>query len=893
MGLDLTEGLKTAFLSYSISVIVSRAMPDVRDGLKPVHRRILYSMFENSLLWNKRHAKSARIVGDVIGKYHPHGDTAVYEALVRMVQPFSLLEPLINGQGNFGSIDGDPPAAMRYTEAKLSNISKYLLSDLSLDTVDFRLNYDGLEKEPIVLPARFPNILVNGVTGVAVGMATNIPCHNIVEVLDACLYLVDNPEANIVDLMNFVKGPDFPTGGVILGVSGAISALKTGKGGIVICSKTHFEKKANRDFIIVTELPYQVNKARLIENIALLVRDKRIDGISDLRDESDKSGIRIVIEIKRSYEPNLVLNQLLNLTNLKIKYSVNMMVLDKNMRPSLMNLKQILSLFLDHRKEVVRRRSKFEMEKARDKAISLIALYVAMLNMDDVIRIIKDSDTKSEAQKILTTTAWVVDMELKVLIEKVTDVSIKDSVYFLTEIQADSILNMKLHALTKLEKNKVGTEINFLIDNILYYSSILSDYEKLKSVIKDEFSEIKAECGHPRRTVIDNNADEVIDDEDLIKREELVITFTSNGYIKSVSLTNYRTQKRGGKGKVGQSVKDEDFVKDVFVVNSHDEILFFSTKARVYKLKAYRLPHGDPTSKGRAIVNIFELQDGERINTVMPIPPNFHAMNFDIVFISAMGKFKRNKFEDYYYIPTNGKLALSLVENDFLVSVKLCHEDNDALIATRFGKSIRFAIGEARLFKGRVAEGIRGIKLADNDKVISMSILLAVGVDIETRDKYLKVPSKYRTGKLGEGFEVAKECIEKSEIDLAPNVFTELASKEQFILTVTENGYGKRTSAYEYRTTGRAGVGVANMNVTDKTGKLVDSFSVDETDNIIIMTNKGQLIMIPVKQIPILSRTTQGVILCKTKKEGRVVAVARALSDFVSEDSEIIEGEAE
>lgn len=879
MVVDLGAELKCAFLSYSISVIASRAIPDVRDGLKPVHRRILYSMFENVLLWNKRHAKSARIVGDVIGKYHPHGDTAVYEALVRMVQTFSLLEPLISGQGNFGSIDGDPPAAMRYTEAKLSNISKYLLSDLYLDTVDFKPNYDGLEKEPIVLPARFPNILVNGVTGVAVGMATNIPCHNLIEVLDACLYLIDNPEATVFDLMTFVKGPDFPTGGIILGVSGIASALKTGKGGVVISSKTHFEKRINRDFIVVTELPYQVNKARLIESIALLIRDKRIEGISDLRDESDKSGIRIVIELKRSFDPKLVLNQLLNLTNLKIKYSVNMMVIDKNMRPSLVNLKEILFLFLEHRKEVVRRRTKFEMEKARDRANHLIALYVSMLNMDDVINIIKNSNTKSDAQIALTTTSWSVDIDLRDLIEKVTSFSIENLTYYLTEAQADSILNMKLHALTRLEKNKIENEINLLIDNIAYYSAILSNYERLKSVIKEEFVEIKTECGQQRRTVIDINSEDVIDDEDLIKREDIVVTFTSRGYIKRVPLTSYRTQKRGGKGKTGQSLKDEDFIKDVFVVNSHDEILFFSTKARVYKLKAYKLPQGEPTSKGRAIVNIFGLQDNELINTVMPIPPNFHAMDFDIVFITAMGKFKRNKFEDYHYIPTNGKLALSLVENDSLVSVKLCNERNDVLVATRFGKSIRFAIGDVRLFKGRVAEGIRGIKLAENDEVISMSILLSVDVDVETRDKYLKIPSKNRVSKADWTVEEAKKSIAESEVDLDPNVFIELASKEQFILTVTENGYGKRTSAYEYRTTGRAGIGVANMHVTEKTGKLVDSFSIDENDNLIMVTDKGQLIMIPVKQVSILSRTTQGVILCKTRGEEKIVSVAR-ISDF-------------
>ncbi|ETO91370.1 MAG: DNA gyrase, A subunit [Candidatus Xenolissoclinum pacificiensis L6] len=874
----LEKELEKSYLSYAMSVIINRAIPDVRDGLKPVHRRILYAMYSVANPY-KIYRKSSRVVGDTVGKYHPHGDVAIYDALVRMAQKFSLREPLIDGQGNFGSVDGDQPAAMRYTEVRLSEITRFLVSDLSQNTVDFQSNYDGLESEPSVLPAGFPNILVNGVNGVAVGMATNIPCHNLAEVIDAVVLLLQSPDSTVHDLMKCLPGPDFPTGATIMGMYGIVSAYTTGKGTITLRSNTHFEEKNNRKYIIVDELPYQVNKSRLIESMASLIRDKVIDGISAIVDESDRHGIRVVIELKKGYEQEFVLNQLFTITNLQIRYSINMMVLNRN-KPSLMNLKDVLATFLEYRFSVVIRRITFRLEKAQNKSNILISLYIALLDIDAVIKIVKDSGDRDEAIFLLKDYVWnIEDDEIKGYIYIITNIPVIENKYSLTTSQAEAILNIRLQTLTKLEKNRILDELKCHIAIIEECNMLLSSQEKLTELIRDELLQIKTQHCTPRRTIIEQSGDEgVLDDEDLILKEDMVVTFTNMGYIKRVKLSHYRSQKRGGKGRLGQDIKNEDFTEKIFVVDTHTEILFFSTKAKVYKLKTYLLPLSEPASRGRALVNSLNLEDGECINTIMPVTKDISA-DSSMVFITSHGKVKRNKFSDFHYIPSNGKLALSLSDDDMLVAVMLATSQHDVFVATYYGKSIRFPIEDIRLFKGRVAGGVRGIKLSENDRVVGSSVLSGLEFDVNTRDEYLRIPiSKRRILALQDDIST------KSDLgNLSMDIVLRYAKNEQFILSVTENGYGKITSAYEYRSVNRGGAGIVNVATTKRNGYVVASFPIEQDSHIILVTNKGQLIRIKTSDISISGRSSQGVILLKTKKDERVVSVAQ-ISNMQKED---------
>jgi DNA gyrase subunit A len=849
--INIEKELKSSYLSYAMSVIINRAIPDVRDGLKPVHRRIIYSMNELGFLWNQQYRKSARVIGEVIGKYHPHGDSAVYDALVRMAQDFSLLIPIVDGQGNFGSIDGDSAAAMRYTEVRLQLIAKYLLEDINENSVDFRPNYDNSETEPVVLPARFPNILVNGVAGVAVGMATNIPTHNLSEVIDACMLYINNKDANISDFLEVIKGPDFPTGGFIIGDSGIKSAFETGRGSITLRSKTHFEENDNRNAIIVDELPYQVNKARLIENIALLVKEKRIEGISDLRDESNKDGIRVVIELKRGTSNEVILNQLFQMTQLQTSYSTNMMVLH-NMRPTLMPLKDILSAFIDHRKEVITRRTEFRLKKAREKANVLIAVYVAILNIDEIIIMIKSSTNNLEAAERITSKSWNIDEDLVKLIEIITNIRITDNKYILSDVQAKSILEMKLQRITTLEKTNLVNDIDKEINRINDCLTILNSEAALVNVIINELDEIKSRFTFPRKTKILYNETSDQNEEDLIERETIVVTITHSGYIKRVNLSNYRVQKRGGKGKVAQNVKTEDQLSEIFVLNTHDEILFFSSKGRVYKVKGYKLPAGEPQARGRALVNIFNLDQDELITSVLPLQ---NSNDDNLIFVTLQGTVKRNLMSDFENIPSNGKIAIKLNENDKLISVKTCQESNSVFISTRNGKSIRFLVSDLRISKSRSSGGVRGLILQDNDIVIALSILNNVLLEQEEKSEYMKLNFKER--------------IKNSD-----------NNSEQFILSVTENGYGKITSSYEYRLTSRGGIGIKNIITSNRNGKVVASFNVNLESDIMLVTDRGQVIRIATSNIPVSGRNTQGVRLFKMKENEKVASVTAVTEEL-------------
>ena len=851
------DELQNSYLSYAMSVIVSRALPDVRDGLKPVHRRILYAMYESDCIWGKPFRKSARIVGDVMGKYHPHGNEAIYDALARMAQDFSLYIPLIDGQGNFGSIDGDAPAAMRYTEVKLAKAASFVLSDLDKDTVDFKANYDGLEIEPSVLPAMIPNLLLNGCSGVAVGMATNIPPHNLGELADACNLYIDDNSVTLDDLLKIIPGPDFPTGGTIVGRNGIKQAFSTGKGSITIRGKTHIETlEQGRNLIAIDEIPYQVNKAKLIENIAQLVRDKKIEGISDIKDESDKSGIRVVIELKRQVNPEIILNQLLKFTSLQIVFGINVMALD-NLKPSLMSLKDVISAFIDFRREVVIRRVNFQLCKARERANVLISLYISLLNIDKIISLIKSSKDNKEASVKLLAEEWIIDDHLNNLLSLISDLSLVSKEYKFNKEQVKAILDMKLHRLTNLEQEKLSLELSVNVEKIKECIKILSSEELLMRIIKDEISEVKEKFNVPRKTNIEDS--EVDSDiEDLIEKEDMVVTVTECGYIKRVKLSNYKSQRRGGKGKVGQSTINEDFTSKVFVANTHTNMLFFSNQGQVYKTKVYKLPLGEPQSRGRALVNIFPLRLNEVINNIMPYPEDSEGLS--ILFATSSGNVRRNLLADFAHIPSNGKIAIRLQENDKLISVKVCQNDQDMLLATQMGKSIRFPIQDLRVFKSRTSDGVRGIKLFRQDQVISMSVLNNVSIMLDERDLYLKSDQNQLS-------------VEKCEY---------YAKNEQFILTITENGFGKRSSAYEYRVTKRGGSGILNIITSKRNGGIVASFPVTKGDHVMLITDKGQVIRIVVDGIRISARNTQGVTLFRTKKGEKVVSVAKIEIEDVS-----------
>ncbi|WP_370511855.1 DNA gyrase subunit A [Telmatospirillum sp. J64-1] len=863
--------MKRSYLDYAMSVIVSRALPDVRDGLKPVHRRILFSMKENGYDWNKPFRKSARIVGDVMGKYHPHGDSAIYDAMVRMAQDFSMRLPLIHGQGNFGSMDGDPAAAMRYTEARLARAAHFLLEDIDKNTVNFQSNYDDTTHEPVVLPARFPNLLVNGAGGIAVGMATNIPPHNLGEVIDACCAYIDNPEVTAEELMELVPAPDFPTGGIIVGRVGARSAYTTGRGSIVIRGRCHIEEiRKDREAIVVTEIPYQVNKARMIEQIAELVRDKRIEGISDLRDESDRDGVRVVIEVKRDAQADVVLNQLYRFTPLQTSFGVNMLALNGG-KPEMMALRDIIVAFVNFREEVITRRTIFELEKARDRAHVLVGLAIAVANLDPVIKLIRQAPDPVTAREQLMARDWdASDVEPLIRLIDEPGRGVVDGKYRLSEAQARAILDLRLHRLTGLERGKIAEELTGIGKQIEEYLHILSSRARLYEVLRAELVEMRDMFATPRRTTLEE-AEFEHDIEDLIQREDMVVTVTNTGYIKRVPLSAYRAQRRGGKGRSGMSMRDEDFVNQVFVASTHTPVLFFSSNGIAYKMKVYRLPLGNPQSRGKALINLLPLSEGETISTIMPLPEDETTWGeLDVMFATASGNVRRNKLSDFANVMANGKIAMKLDEGDRLIAVQPCTEEHDVLLATRGGKCIRFHVGDVRVFAGRTSTGVRGIRL-DGDEVISMSILRHVEFSAEERDQYLRIAGALRRA-TGESEET--EGTLEAPTGMDQKKYEEMSANEEFILTVTQNGFGKRSSAYEYRVTGRGGQGIANIEMTERNGAVVASFPVDAAGEIVMVTDGGKLIRLGVSDIRIAGRKTQGVTLLRTAEGESVVSVA-------------------
>ena len=887
--ISITDEMKRSYLDYAMSVIVSRALPDVRDGLKPVHRRILYSMHENGYEWNKPYRKSARVVGDVMGKYHPHGDSAIYDALVRMAQSFSLRLPLIDGQGNFGSVDGDPAAAMRYTECRLQKVAHKLLDDIDKDTVNFQENYDSSETEPVVLPAKFPNLLANGAGGIAVGMATNIPPHNLGEVIDAAIAIMANPAMTLGELLEIIPGPDFPTGGIILGRSGIRSAYEMGRGSVVIRGKVDIEEiRAGREALIVTEIPYQVNKSTMIEKIAELVRDKRIEGISDIRDESDRSGMRVVIELKKDAVADVILNQLYRFSALQQSFGCNMVALNGG-RPELMTITDMLKAFIAFREEVIGRRTRFLLAKARDRAHVLVGLAIAVANIDEVIHLIRTAPDPATARAQLMGRDWPArDVEpLVLLIDDPRHTVNPDGSYRLSEEQARAILDLRLQRLTALGRDEIADELNKLGLEISDYLEILRSRERIQQIIREELIEIRTEFATPRKTqIVEGGAD--LEDEDLIQREDMVVTVSHTGYIKRVPLATYRAQRRGGKGRSGMATKDEDFVTRLFVANTHTPVLFFSSRGIVYKLKVWRLPLGGPTSRGKALINMLPLEPGEQISSIMPLPENEDSWaDLDVMFATTKGTVRRNKLSDFTQVNRAGKIAMKLDDGDGIVSVETCTENDDVMLTTAAGQCIRFAVTEVRVFAGRNSVGVRGINLADDDRLISMSILRHFEATSEERAAYLKL-SRLMRGETDEGAPGADDADDAGAEagDLPQERYAEMGAAEQVILTVSENGFGKRTSSFEYRVTGRGGKGITAMAVTKRNGPLVASFPVEEKDQIMLVTNGGQLIRCPVDGIRLAGRATQGVIVFNTADDEQVVAVER-----VSEDDSDTEAE--
>jgi DNA gyrase subunit A len=874
---SIADEMKRSYLDYAMSVIVSRALPDVRDGLKPVHRRILFSMNENGHTPDKSYVKSARIVGDVMGKYHPHGDAAIYDALVRMAQPFSMRLMLIDGQGNFGSVDADPPAAMRYTESRLARPALALLEDIDEGTVDFQPNYDGKESEPSVLPARFPNLLVNGAGGIAVGMATNIPPHNLGEVIDACIAMIDRPDMTVAELMEIVPGPDFPTAASILGRGGVRNAYTTGRGSIIMRATAEIETiRKDREAIVFTEIPYQVNKAALIERIAEMVREKKIEGISDLRDESDRDGMRIVVELRRDAVADVVLNQLWRHTALQSSFAVNMIALNGG-RPELLTLPDVLRAFIDFRETVVTRRTKYRLNKARDNAHIQVGLAIAVANIDEVIRLIRASPDAAAAREALMGRAWPAK-DMAPLVELIADPRHSlsaDGEIRLSETQARAILDLRLQRLTALGREEIAEALNKLAAEIADYLDILGSRERLFGIIKEELVAVKDAYATPRRTRI-VEADGEVEDEDLIAREDMVVTVSHAGYIKRVPLSTYRAQRRGGKGRSGMQTKDEDFVHRLFVANTHTPVLFFSSLGKAYKEKVWRLPLAAPQARGKALVNMLPLDPGERITTIMPLPEDETTWStLDVIFATTGGTVRRNKLSDFCDVRRNGLIAMKLDAGEAIVDVATATEHDDILLTTRDGQCIRFAVSEVRVFQGRTSMGVRGVALGADDRVISLSILNHFEATGEERAAYLKRANALRR-RMGE--EVAADAISDVEeaagaIELSEERFAAMQVAEQIILAVSENGYGKRTSSYEYRTTGRGGKGIVAMAVNARNGRLIAAFPVGQDDEIMLVTDGGQLIRCPVGGIRIAGRGTQGVIVFDTAADERVVSV--------------------
>ena len=885
-GISLEEEMKQSYLDYAMSVIVSRALPDVRDGLKPVHRRILYAMREGGYTSDKPYKKSARIVGDVMGKYHPHGDSAIYDAMVRMAQDWSLRLPLIDGQGNFGSMDGDAPAAMRYTEARLDKAAETILQDIDKETVDFHPNYDESLSEPAVLPSRIPNLLVNGAGGIAVGMATNIPPHNLSEVIDACVAMVENPGITTEEITEIIPGPDFPTGAQIMGKNGIYKAYHTGNGSVVMRAKTSIEEIGKREAIIVHEVPYQVNKGKLLERLGEVGRDKIVEDIHEIRDESDRDGVRIVIELKQNAIADVVLNQLFKHTALQTNFACNMVALH-NGKPQMMLIRDMIKAFVKFREEVITRRTIYELGKARDRAHVLAGLAVAVANIDEIIALIRNAPNPAEAKEGLLAKAWPAK-DVAPLIELIDDPEHPiedDGTYQMSEVQAKAILDLRLHRLTGLERDKIAGELKEITDKIAEYLAILADRAKMLEVLVEELTEVKEKFGTPRRTVL-CEAEFEMDMEDLIQREDMVVTITHGGYVKRVPLDTYRAQRRGGKGRAGMSTKDEDFVSDLFVASTHTPILFFTSRGIVHKLKVYQLPLGNPQSKGKAMVNILPLEKDEYVSVYMRMPENPDIIDkLDIMFATSHGTVRRNKLTDFANIRSNGLIAMKLGDGEKLVSVKICAPDEDVMLATKMGKAIRFPVTDIRVFAGRNSTGVRGVKLTQQgDEVISMSILKHIDVTPDERNAYLKAASQI-LGSEDENFEY-----EETDLELSEERFRELLSKEQILLTVSNKGFGKRTSAYEYRVSGRGGQGVANMSLTKKNGgEVVATFPVTDSHQIMLVTDKGKLIRTPVENIRTTGRSAQGVTIFKVDSNENVVSVAWLIQEDEDEEDDLEE----
>ena len=892
----ISDEMSRSYLEYAMSVIVSRALPDVRDGLKPVHRRILFSMQELGLDWNKKYMKCARVVGEAMGKYHPHGNLAIYDALVRMAQDFSMSLPLIDGQGNFGSVDGDPPAAERYTECRLAKVAQSLLDDLDKDTIEFKENYDGSLQEPTVLPAKYPNLLVNGAGGIAVGMATNIPPHNLGEVIDACMASLDNPEVTIEELCGIVHGPDFPTGAMILGRGGIRSAYHTGRGSIIMRARIEVEEiRKGREALIVSAIPYQVDKKKLIEKIAEMVHEKRIEGIADLWDETNREGMRIVIELKRDAVADVVLNQLYRFSDLQTTFGANMLAINGG-RPEQLNLKDFITAFTAFREDVVTRRTKFLLGKARDRAHVLVGLAIAVANIDEVIRVIRTSPTPADAKEQLMGRDWPAK-DMAPLIDLIADPHHKlkdDGSYRLSEEQAKAILELRLARLTALGRDEIGDELKKLAEEIKDYLAILSSRVRIIDIIKGELSAIKSEFAVARRTEILDMEGE-FEDEDLIQREDCVVTVSHKGYIKRVPLSTYRAQKRGGKGRSGVSMRDEDFVTQIFTASTHTPVLFFSSRGMCYRMKVWRLPAGAPQSQGKALVNLLPLQPEERITSILALPEDAATWGgFDLLFATRSGNVRRNALSDFESINRNGKIAMKLDEGDAIVQVAIATPKDDVMFTSAQGKCVRFLIeDEVRLFKGRDSDGVRAVRLEDGDSVISMAIFRHVEATPAERAAYVKYGTALRRAQNAElnaedGAEMAPAPDAEEEgvaaVDLTPERIAELAATEEFVLTVSERGYGKRSSSYEYRTSGRGGKGIVAMVVNERNGPLIASFPILPTDQLMLVTDAGQLIRCPVHDIRIAGRNTQGVRVFKTDSTEKVVSVER-ISDMGGDEA--------
>jgi DNA gyrase subunit A len=880
----IEEEMRRSYLDYAMSVIVARALPDVRDGLKPVHRRILYSMKVNGNEWNRGYRKSARIVGDVIGKYHPHGETAIYDAMVRMAQDFAMRLPLIDGQGNFGSMDGDAPAAYRYTEARLARVADSLLDDLDNDTVDFQPNYDDTEHEPKVLPAGFPNLLVNGAQGIAVGMATNIPPHNLGEVIDACCAYLDNGAITVEELMEHVPAPDFPTGGTIIGRAGSHAAFKTGRGAVILRARHHIEEiRKDRDALVFTEIPYQVNKSKLVERIAECVREKLVDGIAELRDESDREGLRIVAELKRDAEPDIVLNQLYRHTALQTSFGVNMLALNGG-RPELLTLRDVVAAFVAFRAEVITRRTSHLLGKARDRAHTLLGLLIAVANLDAVIALIRAAPDPATAREGLTGRAWpAADIApLVALVGEPGRAVAADGTYRLSDEQARAILDLRLQRLTGLERDKIAEELRGLIAEIAGYLEILGSRARLFEVLRGELLAIKERFATPRRTEIEEVEFEA-DIEALIQREAMVVTVSHAGYIKRVPLSTYRAQRRGGRGRAGMAIREEDFLSEVFVASTHAPVLFFTSSGRVYKLKVHRLPLGTPQARGRPMINLLpNLAPGETISTVMPLPEDEEGWaDLTVMFATANGQVRRNALGDFGNVMSNGKIAMKFEGEDAgdrLIAVATCTDAHDVLLATRNGRAIRFPVGEVRVFTGRTSVGVRGIRLQGDDQVISMSILRHEEAAPDIRNAYLALAAKRRRQSDEEAEAVPEPDPDEGDTEngaIAEELFTDLAQREEFVLSVTEKGFGVRSSAYDYRITGRGGQGIDNMDLSRRRDSVVAVFPVGLNDQVMLVTDAAMVIRCPVNGIRIARRRSQGVVVFKVAEGERVVSVAR------------------